>query len=308
MKREAQPSLSLEGQPALDQYAHTLQQMEDLTAVTIHNHMSDLRQFMAWCEWCWREEHNELPFAPQVVAPSLLIGYRTYLQTSLWLQSSSINRALMSLKRYFAWAMRTQVIQHELMSTVKFVPKEATTLRHRSDEEESALVAAVNATGTLRDRTIIILLHHTGLRARELCALTRKQVHLGKRNETLRIIGKRNKVRDVPLNATARSILSTYLAILSKESNYLFPSEKMQKAFTQRALGHLITKYARQAHLVDVRPTIFGIALATACQELSPCNAWCKSWGMTHLIRRCSIFVEPSRTCSTTWSRSHRYN
>ena len=91
------------------------------------------------------------------------------------------------------------------------------TPRHLIDEEESALVAAVNATGTLRDRTIITLLLHTGLRARELCTLTRKQVYLSKRNGTLRIFGKRNKVRDVPLNATARSLLGTYLETLPKE-------------------------------------------------------------------------------------------
>jgi len=123
-----------------------------------------------------------------------------------------------------------------------------------NDDEEDALVAAVNATGTLRDRTIITLLFHTGLRARELCTLTRKQVHIGKRNGTLRIIGKRDKVRDVPLNTTARSILGTYLETLPKECIYLSPSEKTQEALTERALGHLITKYARRAHLIDVSP------------------------------------------------------
>jgi len=62
------------------------------------------------------------------------------------------------------------------------------------------LVAVVKGIGTMRDRTIIILLLHTGLRAQELCTLTRQQVHVGRRNGTLRIIGKRHKVRDVPLN------------------------------------------------------------------------------------------------------------
>ena len=67
-----------------------------------------------------------------------------------------------------------------------------------------------------------------------------------------RIIGKRSKVRDVPLNATAQSTLSMYLETLPRESTYLFPSEKTRGALTERALGHLITKYARQAHLVSV--------------------------------------------------------
>ena len=254
MKRAAQPNLSVEGQQALGLYAETLRQMEDLSAVTVRNYLSDLRQFMAWCECCWREEWNEASFTPQAITPPLLIRYRAYLQTTLWLKPSSINRTIMSLKRYFTWTTATKLTTIDPAKKVKFVPHETTAPRHLTDDEENALLAAVNATGTLRDQTMIILLFHTGLRARELCTLTRRQIHLGTRSGTLRIVGKRNKVRDVPLNATARTALRTYLATLPQGRAYVFPSEKTGSALTERALGHLITKYARQAHLVDVSP------------------------------------------------------
>src|SRR5438270_4837275 len=104
MKREAQPTLSVEGQQALDHYAYALKQVEDLSVVTIRNYLIDVRQFMAWCENCWHEEQGEQPFTPQAIAPLLLFRYRTYLQTTLWLKPATVNRALMSLKRYFAWA------------------------------------------------------------------------------------------------------------------------------------------------------------------------------------------------------------
>jgi len=58
---------------------------------------------------------------------------------------------------------------------------------------------------------------------KELCTLTRKQVHLSKRSGTLRIIGKRNKERSVPLNATARSILGTYLENTARGEFVSFP-------------------------------------------------------------------------------------
>jgi integrase/recombinase XerD len=254
MRRDAQPHLSEEGQQALAHYTHTLQQVEDLSVVTLRNYLSDLRQFMAWCECQWHEAQEDRPFTPQVVAIPLLIRYRTYLQTTLWLKPATVNRALMSLKRYFAWVTKAGMTQSDPTSALKFVPKETPAPRHLSDDEENALVAAVNASGTQRDQTMIILLLHTGLRAQELCALTRQQVHLGKRNGTLHIIGKRKKVRDVPLNATARSLLGNYLATLPQDCLYLFPSEKTRKALTGRALGHLVTKYAVQAQLADVSP------------------------------------------------------
>jgi len=270
MKRAAQPDLSVEGQQALGQYAYALRREEDLATTTMRNYLSDLRQFMAWCECYWRNEWNEASFTPQAVTPPLLIRYRTYHQATLWLKPSSVNRAIMSLKRYFAWAMKAHVIQQDPTSTVKFVPKKATASRHLDGDEEGALVAAVNATGTLRDRTIITLLLHTGLRARELCTLTRKQVHVGKRNGMLRIIDKRYKVRDVPLNATAQSILSAYLETLPEESMYLFLSEKTQEALTERALGHLIAKYARLANLVNVSPHVLRHRFGYRMAEMVP--------------------------------------
>jgi site-specific recombinase XerD len=254
MRRKAQPMLSEGGQHALDQYTQVLQHLEDLSAVTIRNYLSDLRQFIAWCEDSWRDVQEGRSFIPQAVARSLLIRYREYLQTTLGLKSATINRTLMSLKRYFAWTRKTQLIQFDPASLIKFVPKEASPPRYLSNEEEEALVAAVKATGALRDQAIITLLLHTGLRAQELCTLTRQQIHLGKRNGTLRITGKRKKVREVPLNTTVRSILSQYLETLPQECQYLFPSEKTHRALTGRALGHLVTKYAAQAQIVDISP------------------------------------------------------
>lgn len=264
MKRGAQSTLSVEGQQTPGQFSNALRQVEDLSAVTARHYLTDLRQFIAWCECSWREEWNEAPSTLQAVTPPILIRYRRSLQTTLLLEPSSINRAIMSLKRYFAWATKTQVIQQDPTSTVKFVP------RHLDDDEEGELIAAVNTTDTLRDRTIIILLFHTGLRARELYTLTRQQMHVGKQNGTLCSICKRYKVRDVFLNAAARSILSAYLETLPEESMYLFLSEKTQEVLTERAVGHLIAKYAKLAHLINLSPHDLRHRFSYRMAEMGP--------------------------------------
>ena len=116
------------------------------------------------------------------------------------------------------------------------------------------MVAAVTNAGTLRDRALIILLLHTGLRAREICQLRRDQVKLGKRSGTLEVIGKRNKYREVPLNATARNVLEEYLSTLPPRAVSLFPSGKTKDALSERALGYIVKKYADRAKLTDVSP------------------------------------------------------
>ena len=208
MNRQANPPISSSGEIALAHYEQTLRMQDDLTFDSVRNYLSDVHQFMAWYE-----EHevgqrtdgqSESDFDPQASNTPTLTRYRTYLQAERRQKPTSVNRSLISLKRYFGWALHYQFILYYPSAAVKLVGQEERTPRHLDDQEEQALVAVVMKAGSLRDRVLIILLLHTVLRAREICQLRRDQVKLGKRSGSLEIIGKRNKYREVPLNATAR--------------------------------------------------------------------------------------------------------
>ena len=255
MKRDGTPTLSAAGYTVLTDYTKVLREQVDARAATVRNYLSDLRQFMAWCEQTWAVgSEEEQPFTPSAVTTPLITRYRTHLQQGPQLKPASINRALLSIKRYFAWATETKRVPHNVAAPVKRIPYTPASPRHLTDREEDALLAAVTASGSVRDRTILTLMLHTGLRAEEVCTLQREHVTLGKRSGLLRVYGKRNRYREIPLNATARAALEAYLATLSDETAILFPSEKTGKALTGRALGHLVARYVQQARLVDVSP------------------------------------------------------
>jgi integrase/recombinase XerC len=257
-RRTSQPTLSERGEQLLAQYEQQLRIEEDLACATIRNYLSDLRHFAAWCEFVWKQGREvEPPFTPEAVTTPTLTDYRTYLQQKLYLKPNSVNRSLISLKRYFAWLLSMGQIRHDPAKVVKLVGEEMTFPRHLDDQEEQALVAAVTERGGARDRAIIVLLLHTGLRARELCTITRGQVKIGKRSGAITVYGKRNKYREIPLNATARAALVAYDSSLLKPSSDpapLFLSEKRHTQLTVRGLGYLIKKYADRAHISDVSP------------------------------------------------------
>lgn len=250
LRRSAIPALSEPALSALALYERHLREQVDVQPGTLRNYLSDLRLFMAWFE---NQEHRP-GFTPAALTTPALIRYRTYLQTTLKLKPASTNRTLVSLKRYFAWATDQGLTQVNPARAVKLLGLAVPAPRHLSEQEEEALVAAVNASGNLRDRTLITLMLHTGLRAREVCLLKRAEVHVLGRNSSVQITGKGNKYREVPLNSTARQALANYLAKLEGSPEYLFPSEKTGSALTERALGHLVQKYARLAHLENVSP------------------------------------------------------
>ncbi len=258
VKRAKRPALSNTGEHILAQYEQRLRIEEDLTGVTIRNYLSDLRHFAAWCESIWKQGREEdIPFTPERVATPTITDYRTYLQLVLHLKPNSINRSLISLKRYFAWVLSTGQTNYDPAKVVKLVGEEVSAPRHLDNQEEQALVATVTEMGNPRDRAIIVLMLHTGLRARELCTLTRAQVRIGKRSGTISVLGKRNKQREIPLNVTARAALLAYdplLCKLSQDTTPLFLSKKKHTQLTERGLGYVVKKYAEKAQICDVSP------------------------------------------------------
>src|SRR2546427_12606171 len=114
MKRAAQPVLSQSGEHALTRYEQRLRVEEDVSAVTIRNYLSDLRQFAAWCELTWQSGREEsASFTPEAVSTPTLIDYRMYLQQTLHLKPNSVNRSFISLKRYFAWLVTSEQLSYD---------------------------------------------------------------------------------------------------------------------------------------------------------------------------------------------------
>lgn len=303
MRRPANPQLSSSGEAALAQYRGVLWEHEDLTNASRRNYLSDLRHFVAWYEaHCTRitdeTSLSQMSFGPQAITTPALIRYRTYLQKDLHQKPNSVNRALISVKRYCSWAIQKHLISYDLSVPVKLIGEEEHAPRHLEDEEEQMLVAAVTNEGALRDRVFIILLLHMGPRAREICQLRRDQVKLGKRSGTLEVVGKRNKYREVPLNATARKALEEYLSTLPSESVSLFPSGKTKKALSERALGYIVKKYAIRRSSSMLAHMISVTALGIAWLNLSRSIGLRKLWDMTHWIPLDSISKRQSTTCS----------
>lgn len=249
-KRQTGP-LSAVAEVSVTTFERHLRDVEDLSAGTLRAYLADLRAFAFWCEAQWQAE--QLLFTPDQLTTPLLTRYRTHLQAQLNLKPASVNRALAALKRFCRWAEQVGLAPGDPARVVRFVRLEQASPHGLTDQEEDALVRTVRKHGPLRDQTLVILMLHTGLRAGEVCALQRRDLTLDRRSGHLVVTGKGNKVRDVPLNATARETLTHYLPILPPGATFLFPSDRREASLSTRALDHLIRKYALLARL-DLSP------------------------------------------------------
>nr|WP_246258858.1 tyrosine-type recombinase/integrase [Kroppenstedtia pulmonis] len=235
-----------------DSFAGTTPTYDDLNPKSLRDYAGDLRLLAAWVETGWNTHQEEdRDFHPADITTPTLIRYREYMQNVRSLKPATVNRRLVTIKRFFEWAAKQNIVSLNPAKPVKLVPVEKTSPRQMTDQEEAGLVAAVQRNGTIRDRTILLLMLHTGLRTMEVCDLQFRDVILGKRSGRLTVrSGKRNKQREVPLNVTIRTALEEYLAALdSQGDDPLFRSEKTGGRLGERALRHLIQKYMRRAGL-----------------------------------------------------------
>jgi len=94
-----------------------------------------------------------------------------------------------------------------------------------------------------RDRALIALLSHSGLRVSEACGLKVADVAINERSGAVVVRrGKGEKRREVPLNVTIRKVLSDYLEIHSG-GEWLFVSRRGKRLST-RAAERVVEKYA----------------------------------------------------------------
>ncbi len=241
--------ISEQGEKVIADFIHMLETEEDLKPKTVKEYGGDLKHFIGWFE---SEQISEeiIPFRIEDVATPTITRYRDVMQKEMKLKPATINRRLITLKRFFEWASAQGLIRRDPSKPVKLVPEEKASPRQMTEREEAALIAAVEHSGSIRDQTIITLMLHTGLRTMEICDLAPGDVIIGKRSGQVTVrSGKRNKQREVPLNATCRAILEKYMVDLSPDTLYLFPSEKTGDRLTERALRHLIQKYMKLARL-----------------------------------------------------------
>jgi len=192
-----------------------------------------------------------------------------FLSQSAATSSRTAARRLASLRRFFSWLVRQRFREDDPSLRLKG-PR---TGRHLpttlSEIDVDALLAAPGGDTALarRDATMLEVLYATGLRVSELVGLSWSQVNLVV--GVVRIVGKGNKERLVPLGDVARDKLDEYLKSTRQDilhgrvSDALFPTAR-GGAMTRQAFWHLIKRYALKAGLrSELSPHTLRHAFAT---------------------------------------------
>ena len=247
-------------QLTIDSFLDALWMEQGLSRNTLDAYGNDLKNFAYWLQ----EQNSTLVKVSQIIIQDYL-SYRYDKGGS----PRSSARLLSSLRRFYAWLRRENKISDDPTALIAS-PKLGRSLpKSLSETDVEALLNAPDTESALglRDRSMLEVLYATGLRVSELVNLKNAQINL--QQGVIRVIGKGNKERLVPLGEEAINWLEQYVSIsrpqLLKDSicEELFVSNR-QKAMTRQTFWHMIKRHAKAAGIkTELSPHTLRHAFAT---------------------------------------------
>lgn len=234
------------------------------SAHTVLAYSKDLQQFQYHIT-----ENLEIPSIQEVDHHDIRSWIVSILEDEK-LQATSVNRKISCLRSFFKYMIRKEIISRDPMGKITSLKtKKRLPLFLEQSQMDNLLDRIDFGEGFVgyRDKLIIELLYNTGMRRAELTGL--KSTDLNKGNQEIKVLGKRNKERIIPLSQQMMACVSEYLEMKSNEfptaanSEFLVVNdagERMTDGFVYRK----VNKYLRLVTTIDKKsPHILRHTFAT---------------------------------------------
>ena len=178
------------------------------------------------------------------------------------IKSKSINRKISTLKSFFKYQLKQQTITVSPMATINTQKVSKRLPIFIEEKETNTLFNYVEFPTTWAGKTdmlILQLLYNTGMRRAELLELKERQID--KYNSTVKVLGKGNKERIIPISKELMQTIEEYIAQKQqlKEANteVLLVNEKGKKLYakylfntTKKYLGEVTTLSKKSPHVL----------------------------------------------------------
>jgi integrase/recombinase XerC len=178
---------------------------------------------------------------------------------------SSISRKLASVRTFFEFLIRKGALKNNLAKLVP-TPRGEKRLPTFLTVDEVVKLLSIEGSGALisRDVAVLELLYSSGLRVSELVGINLNDIDL--KNLTVKVLGKGNKERIVPVGSKAAQALDEYLRErlgMNPGGDHLFVNTRGDR-LNVRSVDRIIRKYALLAGIPkNVSPHVLRHTFAT---------------------------------------------
>jgi len=193
----------------IERFLKYLQHEKRYSKHTCRAYENDLKQFFDHLEIITKDRDITKLKNPEKVIRSWIVQ-----MMENHISGRTINRKLSTLKSYFRYLRRQDVIEYDPLGKI-FTLKTEGKLPSFVNEKQMSYLENKDLFSDdffgIRDRLIIEILYQTGVRVSELVNMRDENVNFAKKQ--LHIHGKRDKERIVPLNDQLIDSVKTYMAL-----------------------------------------------------------------------------------------------
>jgi len=225
----------------IDAFAAYLKNERRYSPNTLAAYQSDVSQFFGFLNDKYHVESFDL-VSPQMVKSWIYNGIEEKLNPR------SINRKLTAINTYYKYLLRTGSIEKNPLSTISGIKTSKRLYEWVEEKDMNTLLdftAFEPGFSGQRDKLMVELLYDTGIRRAELIGLKRQDVDL--KAKTIKVLGKRNKERIIPIPTTLVHAIEAYLALRAAEGfdgqGFLLltdAGEQLYPMFVQRCVKSLV--------------------------------------------------------------------
>lgn len=185
------------------------------------------------------------------------------------ISNRTVNRKISSLKTYYKFLLKTSQIEINPLAKHKAL-KTSKKIQVPFSEKEIGNVMEMlqieNNFEGLRDRLIVELFYSTGIRRAELINIKMNDVSFAQK--TIKVLGKRNKERIIPLLPSVLNTINGYLPFRDQLENikgvdYLFLTQKGVKVYEMLVYRIINTYFSKTSEKVKKSPHILRHSFAT---------------------------------------------
>lgn len=164
------------------------------------------------------------------------------------ISNQSINRKISSLKAYYRFLLKTKQIEFSPLAKHRALKASKKVQVPFSETEVAYVLDAIDAKdfSSIRDKLIIELFYATGIRRAELIEIKINDLDLN--SNILKVLGKRNKERYIPLLPAVKRTAELYLVhrkTIAPDTLFLFVSEKgvkLNESFVYRTINNYFSE------------------------------------------------------------------
>lgn len=211
----------------------------DFAPPTVKAFSLDLKKFARWFT-----DSNREPFTMKRVTTRDVADFRDSLRRDRGQAVASVNRALVTIRRFFKWLVEQGHVPANPASAVKELKRQQLAPKGFDRAQVRRLLREIELRQDVRANALFHLILYTGCRVGDVVALELGDLMLTERSGTVVFRhGKGGKQRSVPVPLPARKAMEAYLETRPTiESQIVFVGER--GALTDRGIRNLCDKYA----------------------------------------------------------------